>query len=127
MSMSRFKEKLKHEVRELVPTTLFFFVGFELLVLTQALMLEQDGIKVTTFAAAAVGALVVAKVVLIADHSSFVTVHADERTASSVLDALRLVRNATGRIGRVVERGALTISQGVKVAYVQAHRNKATK
>jgi len=71
-AMSKVFDKLKHEARELIPVTLFFFVAFELLALTQALMLEQYGIKLTTFAAAAVGALVVAKVVAIADHLPFV-------------------------------------------------------
>lgn len=69
--MSSLRHKLKHEARELIPVTLFFLVAFELLALTQALMLEQYGIKVTTFAAAAVGALIVAKVVVIADHLWF--------------------------------------------------------
>ena len=70
--MGSIREKLGHEVRELIPVTLFFLVAFELLALTQALILERYGERVWTFAAAAVGALVVAKVVLIADHFRFV-------------------------------------------------------
>lgn len=66
------REKLVHEVRELIPVTLFFFVAFQLLVFTQALMLEQYGIRVWSFMAATVGALIVAEVVIIADHFSFV-------------------------------------------------------
>jgi hypothetical protein len=66
--MSTLGEKLKHELRELIPVTVFFFGTFQLLALTQALMLEQFGIRVSAFLTATVMALVVAKVVLIADH-----------------------------------------------------------
>ena len=70
--MSSLSEKLKHEIRELVPVTVFFFVTFQLLALTQALMLEQYGIKVSSFLNATILALVIAKVVLIADHFKLV-------------------------------------------------------
>lgn len=69
--MSTMGEKLGHEVKALIPVILFFLVAFELLALTQALMLEEYGQRVWTFAAAAIGALVVAKVVVIADHFKF--------------------------------------------------------
>jgi len=60
--------KLKHELRQLIPVILFFFVAFQLLALTETMMLEQYGIRVSVFLTATVAALVVAKVVLIADH-----------------------------------------------------------
>jgi hypothetical protein len=63
---------LKHELRQLIPVILFFFVAFQLLALTETMMLEQYGIRVSTFLTATVAALVVAKVVLIADHLPFV-------------------------------------------------------
>ena len=66
--MSTLGHKLKHELRELIPATAFFFAAFQLLAITQALILKQYGIRVSVFLAATVGALVVAKVVLIADH-----------------------------------------------------------
>lgn len=66
--MSGIRGKVLHELRELVPVTLFFLVAFLLLALTQMLLLEEHGIRVVTFFAAAVGALVVAKVVVITDH-----------------------------------------------------------
>lgn len=40
--MSRLGEKLKHELRELTPVTLFFFGTFQLLALTQALMPRES-------------------------------------------------------------------------------------
>ena len=66
--MKNFRQKLKHELRELIPVTVFFFVAFQLLAFTETMMLEQYGIRVSVFVTAAVGALVVAKVVLLADH-----------------------------------------------------------
>jgi hypothetical protein len=66
--MSNVSQKLKHEVRELIPVLVFFFFTFQLLALTEALMLKQYGISVAVFLTATIQALVVAKVVLIADH-----------------------------------------------------------
>jgi hypothetical protein len=66
--MHNLRQKLHHELLELIPVTLFFFITFQLLALTEMLMLEQYGIKVSTFLTATVMALIVAKVILIADH-----------------------------------------------------------
>jgi hypothetical protein len=66
--MSNWGHKLKHLVQELIPVVGFFFVTFQLLALTEALMLKQYGISVSVFLTATLSALVVGKVVLIADH-----------------------------------------------------------
>ena len=66
--MPSLAQKLKHELGQLIPVVLFFFIAFQLLALTDALMLEQYGIRVSVFLTATFAALVVAKVVLIADH-----------------------------------------------------------
>jgi hypothetical protein len=60
------------ELRELVPPTIFFFIAFHILVFLRALMLRQYGVQLSSVAGATVGALVVAKVVLIADALPFV-------------------------------------------------------
>lgn len=65
--MSGIGKKIKHELGELIPPTIFFFVAFQLLAFTQAMMLRQYGIQASAFVAASVGALIVAKVVLLAD------------------------------------------------------------
>jgi len=70
--MSRLRDKFKNELEELIPVTVFFLVAFQLLAVTQALMLEEYGIRATNFVAAAIAALVVAKVVVITDHVPFV-------------------------------------------------------
>ena len=70
--MSKFVHGLKHLVRELIPPAAFFFVAFQLLAFTRALMLKQYGIEVTDFLEATIGALVAAKVVLLSDLLPFI-------------------------------------------------------
>ncbi len=60
------------ELREMLPPTLFFLVAFNLLALTVAMILPSRDIDPVTHAAASIGALVVGKSVLIADHLPFV-------------------------------------------------------
>ena len=62
------QHRLKHEVLEFIPPAIFFLVAFQLLALTQSMMLKQYGIRTPVFLAAIVGAFVVAKVVLLLDH-----------------------------------------------------------
>ena len=70
--MSKLTLSLKHLVHEMIPPAAFFFVSFQLLALTRALMLRRYGIDVTTFAEATIGALVAAKVVVLADLLPFI-------------------------------------------------------
>jgi hypothetical protein len=70
--MSNIALKLKHEFLKIIPATVFFFIAFQLLALTNALILEQYGIQVSTFVNASIAALIVAKVVLIVDLLPFV-------------------------------------------------------
>jgi len=70
--MSKFGQRVKHLVREMIPPALFFFLAFQLLALTQALMLRQYDIDATMFVAATVGALVVAKVVVLTEMLPFI-------------------------------------------------------
>lgn len=59
--------RLKREILGAVPTVAFFFVTFQLLAFTRALILKQYGIQVSTFINATMAALIVGKVVLVAD------------------------------------------------------------
>jgi len=70
--MSTFGQKVKHELEELIPVTVFFFAAFQLLALTDALILKQYGISISIFVTATIGALVAAKVVVITDHFALV-------------------------------------------------------
>lgn len=76
--MSTIRERIRNELRELIPVTLFFFVAFQLLALTKALILNQYGIRADVFVNATIGALIVAKVVLIADHFRIVNRYPDK-------------------------------------------------
>ncbi|MDO9269457.1 MAG: hypothetical protein Q7T96_10155 [Methylobacter sp.] len=61
-------EKLKQEFLLILPPTIFFFFAFMLLVITRRLIQREYGIPLTGFSVAAIGALIVGKVVLIADN-----------------------------------------------------------
>ena len=47
--MSKFGSKLKHLIKEMMAPAAFFFVAFQLLAFTRALMLKRYDIEVTTF------------------------------------------------------------------------------
>lgn len=70
--MSGVVARLKRELIEVIPPAVFFFVAFQVIAYTRALMLKEHGIEVSTFMAATIGALIVAKVVLIVDLLPFV-------------------------------------------------------
>lgn len=58
---------VKKEFVEMLPPTIFFLVAFSLIVLTRGLMFQDTDIGALSYAAAAIGALIVGKSVLIAD------------------------------------------------------------
>src|SRR5262245_23521431 len=59
--------RLLHEAREALPPTLFFFIGFNFIVLTTNLLVAQYLVAVSNFMLATVAALVVGKAVLVAN------------------------------------------------------------
>jgi hypothetical protein len=59
--------RLLHEVREAVPPTIFFFLGFNFIVLTTNLLVAQYLVAVSNFMLATMAALVVGKAVLVAN------------------------------------------------------------
>ena len=63
---------LKHEIREVIPPTIFFLIAFHIVVIDRRLMLRQYGLPLASMAGATIGALLVAKVVLITDKFRFV-------------------------------------------------------
>lgn len=65
--MSNVWAKIKHELREALPPAIFFWVTFHIVLLDRALMLKEYGLRLSSMAGATVGALIVAKVVLVAD------------------------------------------------------------
>lgn len=67
MGMSKAGQFVKKELLEMLPPTLFFLVAFSLVVFTRDLMFENSDIGMLTYAAAAIGALIIGKSALIAD------------------------------------------------------------
>jgi len=65
--MSKALAWIRHELVSAVPAAVYFFVAFQIIAFADALLLEDYGIDVPTFALATVAALVAAKVVLIVD------------------------------------------------------------
>lgn len=63
--------RLKHMVVEVIPTAVFFFIAFEVIAFTRDLMLETPGTFTSTLTATIIGALVVAKVVVVVDMLPF--------------------------------------------------------
>jgi hypothetical protein len=59
--------RLLHEAREALPPTLFFFIGFNFIVLTTNLLVAQYLVAVSNFMLATMAALVVGKAVLVAN------------------------------------------------------------
>ena len=65
--MTTFAERVQHEIGEILPPLIFFFVAFQLIAFTRFLALEEYGLTVSGFVTATVGALIMAKVIPLAD------------------------------------------------------------
>lgn len=83
--MNKFFQRLKQEFLGVIPTAVFFFIAFQLLALTKVLVLREYEVPIGTFLAATVGALIVAKVVLIVDLLPFVNRFPDKPILYNVL------------------------------------------
>lgn len=70
--MKKLLTTLKHEIKLIIPPTLFFFIAFMLLATTQRLIMREYNVPLTGYAQAMIGALIVGKVVLITDNFGFV-------------------------------------------------------
>ena len=65
--MNKVWAKVKHEFFEVLPPTIFFLISFHIVVFDRALMAKEFGVHLSSVAGATIGALLVAKVVLVAD------------------------------------------------------------
>src|SRR5262245_28505848 len=70
--MSKLWATVKREFHEVLPPTIFFLISFNIVVLDRALMAREYGLQLSSVAGATVMALLVAKVVLIADKLPFI-------------------------------------------------------
>jgi len=67
----RFVPFVVHELLRVLPPTLYFFIGFNLVLLTKRLFLAEYLIQYTGFFIATTGALIVGKVILVTDRMPF--------------------------------------------------------
>src|SRR3954454_20207524 len=56
--------RILHELREALPPTIFFFIGFNFVVLTTNLLVAEYAVAVSNFMLATLAALIVGKAVL---------------------------------------------------------------
>src|SRR6516162_2229768 len=70
--LARLGHILVHEFYEILPPTIFFFVGFNLILFTKRLILEDYLIQFAGFAIATASALIVGKSVLVANAMPFI-------------------------------------------------------
>jgi hypothetical protein len=70
--MSKLAQTVKHELAELVPPTIYFFVILHIVALIRVLMARGEGIQITTSISVAVAALILGKAVLIANALPFI-------------------------------------------------------
>jgi hypothetical protein len=70
-------ERLRDEIRELIPPTLYFFVTLHIIAFVRVLMLKGTGINLGTSASVTLGALILAKAVVLADLLPFINRYPD--------------------------------------------------
>jgi len=70
--LRRIGRMVLHEALQAVPPTVFFFVGFNVIVLTTNLLVEQYLVAVSSFMLATMSALVVGKAVLVANSMALI-------------------------------------------------------
>src|SRR5262249_513711 len=83
--LARVGHVLLHEFRMVIPPTLFFFAGFNLILLTKRLFLADYLIAYTGFLIATTSALIVGKVVLVADKLPFLAKFDNEPLAYPIV------------------------------------------
>lgn len=70
--MSHVLHWFKEEFLKVLPAVIFFLLAFNLICLTEALMMHKSGVRYTSFLGATTGALVAGKVLLVMDLLPFI-------------------------------------------------------
>jgi hypothetical protein len=78
VAMSKLSAKIKEELEDLLPPTIFFFVALHLVAIFRVLMLKGTGIALGTSMSVTVAALILGKAVLIADLLPFINRYPDK-------------------------------------------------
>jgi len=83
--MTKLLAKLREEIEAMLPPAIFFFVALHIVAIVRVLMLEGTGIAVATSFAVTLAALVMGKVVLIADMLPLINRYPDKPLAYNVI------------------------------------------
>ncbi|HEX2888596.1 hypothetical protein [Vineibacter terrae] len=108
---ARIGATLAHEFREVLPPTIFFFIGFNLVLFTKRLFLADYLIQVSGFLVATTGALIVGKVVLVADKMPFLRRYDDAPLIRPILFKT-IVYTMLVFIARLLEAFVHYVAQG---------------
>ena len=76
---------MKTEFLHVLPPTIFFLISFNIVAITTLLMLKDRGIELPPFVVATLLALVVGKVILVADHLPFINRFPDKPLIYNIL------------------------------------------
>lgn len=83
--MQKILRFIMHELKEIALPAFFFFLVFNIVTITKRLMLEQYHIKYSGFLAATIGALIVAKALLVSDQIRFINKYPDKPVIYNVI------------------------------------------
>jgi len=83
--MNKILQKIKQEFLQVLPPTIFFLFAFNIVAITTTLLAQERGVEVPQIFMATLLALVVGKVILIADHLPFINRFPDKPLIYNVL------------------------------------------
>jgi len=76
--MNKILQKIKQEFLQVLPPTIFFLFAFNIVAITTTLLAQERGVEVPQIFMATLLALVVGKVILVADHLPFINKFPDK-------------------------------------------------
>jgi len=83
--MKNILQKIKQEFLRVLPPTIFFLFAFNIVAITTLLMLKERGLELPPVVVATLLALVVGKVILVADHLPFINRFPDKPLIYNIL------------------------------------------
>src|SRR6185295_8450478 len=84
-AMRRLFQRMKQEFLNVLPPTIFFLFAFNIIAITTLLMLKERGLEFPPVVVATLLALVVGKVILVADHLPFINRFPDKPLVYNIL------------------------------------------
>jgi hypothetical protein len=120
--MKSIMQRVRREFLQVLPPTIFFLLAFNVVALTTVLMLTEHGVKVPPVFTATLLALIVGKVILVADHLPFINRFPDKPLIYNILWKTFIYMLAV-TLARYLEHFIPLLWNGAGVA--EAHRHIA--